>query len=215
MTIDQYFLNEKHAKKAARYLNTKENEKILEIGPGKGSITKFLTGKVTAIEIDEDLAKLLELKLPEVKVVNANALETDLPDADKIISAIPYSISKDLLIKILRTDFNKAVIVCQDEFAQKICAKPGDPDYKLVSAVTRYYSDPELKEKIPRTAFDPQPRVDSRIVVLEKKRPENKEFEEFVKKFFRHKRKKVLDTGKRPEQIPVKEFIKLFERETK
>ncbi len=213
MTIDQYFLEDDHARKAAEYLDVRENDEVLEIGPGKGSITQFLSGEVTAIELDETLAKQLQQEMPDVNVVNANALKTGLQKADKIISAIPYSISKDLLIKILRTDFKKAVIVCQDEFAQKTCAKPGEPNYKYVSAITRYYSEPELKEKISRTSFSPQPRVDSRIVVLEKKRVENKEFEGFVKKFFRHKRKQVLDTGKRPGKTSVKEFIDLFERE--
>ena len=85
MKYDQHFLRDfEIAKKIVSFLDLKENEKVLEIGPGKGILTQYLKGNITIVEIDKNLCKELKEKFPDIKVINANILKYNA-NFDKII----------------------------------------------------------------------------------------------------------------------------------
>ncbi len=212
LRYDQYFLvDEKFADKEVGLLGLKPSDLVLEVGPGKGVLTRKLADKAKVIAIEKDRSLAPWLIFDSVEVIYADALKLDFSAIgfNKFASNIPYSISKDLTTKLLRTDFELGVIICQEEFARKLTARPG-PDYRAVSVIAQYYASPSLQDFVPRSAFRPVPEVDSRIVLFKKERPADLGFEEFVKFAF-SRRRKVLWDGKRPDQMSVEEFVKAFE----
>lgn len=153
----------------ARYAELKASDIVLEIGPGTGFLTEFLAskaGQVYAIEVDPDLAAGLKGRFPNVEIVRGDALNIDLPAYNKIISNLPYQISTKITLRLLPRHFDLAVLMYQKEFAMKMVAGPGAPDYGRLSVITAHYASAEIVEYVPRTAFMPEPHVDSAIVRL-------------------------------------------------
>src|SRR3989344_3389556 len=119
MKYDQHFLQDfEIARKIVSFLDIKQNEKVLEIGPGKGILTQYLHGNVTLIEIDKKLCKELKEKFPKFKVVNINILKYN-SNFDKIISNVPYSICEPLMNKLLKIKFKKVVLTFPITFMNK------------------------------------------------------------------------------------------------
>ncbi len=215
--LDQYFLvDEKILQREASLLELVPGDTVLEIGPGLGFLTRELVkkAKVIAIEKDRLLYNILTRELDGVELILGDALDVDLSQFhfNKFASNIPYSLSREITLKLLRTDFELGVIICQEEFAQKLVAKPGQDHYRVVSVIAQFYSEPILDWKVPRSAFQPQPPVASRIVLFRKRNPHNPEFEEFVKNAFSHRRKKFWN-GKRPGEMSWQEFWEAFEEQ--
>jgi 16S rRNA (adenine1518-N6/adenine1519-N6)-dimethyltransferase len=175
---------------------------VLEIGAGLGTLTSALAmkaKKVFAIEKDQKLLRILKDKLSifnNVEIISGDALRLDFPDAQKIVSNIPYSISSPLTFKILSTKFERAVLTYQHEFAERLIAKPGTKNYGRITVGVYYKAEAKILEKIPRTAFYPPPKVDSAIVMLKPKPPpfeplNEKAFFEIVRFLFMHPNKKA------------------------
>ena len=190
--------------------NLKKGEKVLEIGPGEGALTMRLADKcsVTAIESDDMFIEELELEFPDVKIINANALKIAWPPFDKCVSNLPYAISKKFILRLIKYDFELAVIVLQKEFAEKLAALPGEKNYGVVSIAVQSCCDIELLEKIPRNAFKPQPKVESELVRLTKKKKVDLQFVDFVSKLFQKRNKKLGD--KRVRDFSPSELLKAY-----
>lgn len=213
--LDQYFLvDERFLQKEVSLLNLSRGDTVLEVGPGLGFLTRELAiaERVIAVERDPLLVNILKMEMPNnVEIVGGDALKLDFSsfEFNKFASNIPYSISRELTIKLLRTDFEVGVVICQDEFARKLVARPGNDGYRAVSVIAQYYADIELHDLVPKSAYRPIAPVNSRIVLFRKRNPSNPEFEEFVKKAF-SQRRKILWNGKRPDKMSVDEFVEAF-----
>ncbi|AIF69122.1 16S rRNA methyltransferase [Palaeococcus pacificus DY20341] len=174
----------------------KENETVLEIGPGLGVLTDELSRvakKVYAIEKDSRVIEILknEYKWSNVEIINADALKIEFPPFDKIVSNLPYQISSPITFKFLKYDFKKAVLIYQLEFAQRMVAKPGDKNYSRLSVMVQAKANAALVERIGKGAFYPKPKVDSAVIIMEPK-PKKEQIilnENLVKALFQHKRK--------------------------
>jgi 16S rRNA (adenine1518-N6/adenine1519-N6)-dimethyltransferase len=153
---------------------------VLEIGPGLGTLTRELAQRarrVVAVEIDPLLVELLRTEtlaeLPNVEVVQADALELDLPalledETWKAVANIPYYITTPLIERLLavRSHLERIVLMVQREVAARLTAAPGSDDYGSLSIFAQYYTVPELTARVSRHAFLPPPGVDSAIVRL-------------------------------------------------
>jgi 16S rRNA (adenine1518-N6/adenine1519-N6)-dimethyltransferase len=194
--------------------NLKEGDTVLEIGPGKGSLTKALlaTGnKVIAIEKDHRLIPLLNEKFKKdietgsLSLIEGDFLEIDTEkilnrDAFVVIANIPYYITGILLRKFFAETHipKKIVLMVQKEVADRIVAR--DKKESVLSLSVKLYGTPKIIQKVSKKLFSPVPKVDSAILSIEtnpnKKLSPEKEARFFfvIKKAFNQKRKTVGST---------------------
>lgn len=199
-----FLVDKKVAEREVDYANISKDEVVLEIGPGKGIITKLLAArakKVIAIELDKNLFNNLKQSLPDnVKLINEDAVKVDfntLPKFNKIVSNLPFQISSPITFKILDYDFNLAILIYQKEFADRMTAIPGNKDYSRLTVGVYYKARCKTLEAIPKSCFKPQPKVDSSIIKLTPRRLppfsvfDEKLFFSLTKNLFNHRRKKI------------------------
>lgn len=173
---------------------------VVEIGPGKGVMTQQLAGrakKVIAIELDDRLIPVLEEKFANqgnVEIVQGDILKINLPklieDAQiannkyKVVANIPYYITGPIVRLLLETRHpaSEIILMVQKEVAERICAKPGD--MSILAVAVQYYANAEMLFGVPKTAFDPEPQVDSAIIKIVYNAEKSIGHEE-AKKFFR------------------------------
>jgi 16S rRNA (adenine1518-N6/adenine1519-N6)-dimethyltransferase len=182
-----------------------ENDTVLEIGPGLGTLTSELlrrAKKVVAVELDGDLARKLPGQFPgkELEVINQDILTFDLralPEDYVVVANVPYYITSKI-VQLLTTAINKPrtiVLLIQKEVAERMAARPGDMSILAVSS--QVYAEVRLGEVVPAELFTPPPKVDSQVVILEMRQkpqvaPEDeKHFFRIVKAGFSAKRKKL------------------------
>lgn len=173
-------------KRIVDYANIKENEIILEIGAGQGNLTELLAKKakeVFAFEIDirfkTQLAKL-EKKHKNLNIIFQDALKAAFPEKfDKIVSNIPYNISEPLLMKLIDCgcNFKLAVLTVGESFAGLLTKRD---NISRVSIITPAYFDVEVKETVPKEAFEPQPNTKSAVIMLKPKAKEELSPELFI-----------------------------------
>ncbi|HEX5456508.1 MAG TPA: 16S rRNA (adenine(1518)-N(6)/adenine(1519)-N(6))-dimethyltransferase RsmA [Candidatus Saccharimonadales bacterium] len=176
---------------------------VLEVGPGKGTLTSALLDKgalVTAVEFDETLATELphRIKSENLKVFNRDILKFDLrqlPADYKVVANIPYYLTSNL-IRILSESRNPAssiTLLVQKEVAERICAAPGA--MSLLSVSAQVYYECSLGPVVPAEKFIPPPKVDSQVVhMVRRSEPliadkDNKTFFRLVKAGFASRRK--------------------------
>lgn len=173
---DQHFLvDSRVADRILDYAAITEDEAVLEIGGGEGILTERIlarTRDLTVIELDRELAQHLQETFPDATLIQGDALDVDLPNFDVCVSNLPYSISSEITFRLLRHDFDRAILMYQKEFADRMVAEPGTSEYGRLTVAVHLYADVEMLETVPRTAFDPRPRVDSAVVRLTRRRPE-------------------------------------------
>jgi len=165
MKYDQHFLQDLEiARKIVSFLDVKNNEKVLEIGPGHGTLTQFLKGNITLIEIDKDLCKELKEKFPKYKIINKNILNYN-ENFDKIISNVPYSICEPLMNKLMKMNFKKTILTVPINFMNQ----------GLLSLVMKHFLEINELITIPKTAFYPIPKVESKVIEIKNKKLNEKE----------------------------------------
>ncbi|MEM0156931.1 MAG: 16S rRNA (adenine(1518)-N(6)/adenine(1519)-N(6))-dimethyltransferase RsmA [Thermoplasmataceae archaeon] len=215
----QVFLSDSNiASLEVRSLDLPAGSHILEIGPGGGIITKMLLDHgyvVTAVESDHRFVENLTEKFSDdinngrLRVVKGDILEFPPGEYDGIMGNVPYQISSSILFRLDLFRFKSAILMFQDEFAQRLLASPGDKSYSRISvnAQLRYIITPV--RRVPRTCFTPVPMVNSRIIRLTPR--EDADLEELRKadlifKDIFSKRRKKLSTilDGLPENIGVK-----------
>jgi 16S rRNA (adenine1518-N6/adenine1519-N6)-dimethyltransferase len=184
-----------------------KSDTVLEIGPGMGTLTKFLAEgaeRVIAVEFDAALARELPGRVPaaNLETVHEDILHFDftkLPAGYKVIANIPYYLTSNL-IRVLSETANppeRAVLLVQEEVAERVAAKPGD--MSILSATAQYYWEIGLDREVPAELFTPPPKVDSRILVLKRRQEplfpgiETKPFFRLVKAGFSQRRKTLLN----------------------
>jgi 16S rRNA (adenine1518-N6/adenine1519-N6)-dimethyltransferase len=189
----------------------KKGDKIVEIGPGPGSLTEALLGagaEVIAIEKDDLLAQaLFRLKGPDhhLDIIHSDILALSLDDLlknslkpnqkAKVIANLPYHITTPIIAKLieLRDVISEIVIMVQDEVAKRFVGKPSTPEYGSLTVFLNFYSTPTYLFKVSRQCFYPVPNVDSAIVQIKLKEPpsvsDESKFFQMTRRAFEQRRK--------------------------
>jgi 16S rRNA (adenine1518-N6/adenine1519-N6)-dimethyltransferase len=222
----QNFLIDKNiADKIVDALGLTVGDAIIEIGPGLGVLTEILLGagvKVLAIEIDRDLAAILEQRLHDkgnLEIINADALKVSYKElADrygikpaaagkqklKLVSNLPYNISTPIIFKLLeeRETFSMLLLMLQKEVAERIVSQPGTKDYGILSVFVQLLADVQIEFDVSPCSFYPMPNVQSSVVrfnMLQEPRIEIADincFKRVVKASFGQRRKTLLNALK-------------------
>lgn len=192
--------------------NISNNDTVVEIGPGPGSLTKMLAAsakKVIAIELDYELYEKLKEEMgifKNIELVHADALKYPYEKLEpfKVVANIPYYITTPIIFRLIeaRKNLKSMTLTIQKEVARRIAAKPNTKDYGVLSIAVQYYGESELKFIIPKGAFRPVPKVDSAVIhigMLEKPRvivADEKLFFRIVRTSFAQRRKTLSNSLK-------------------
>ncbi len=216
--------------------------RIVEIGPGRGALTRHLLAlceELHAIEIDARLVASLAPRFADthkLHIHQADALTTDLAQWGPAVIAgnLPYYITSPIIERFLQLDprFPAAVFLMQWEVAQRLLAKPHSRDYGYLTVATQTVCQVELVCKVPPSAFSPPPKVESAALRLARRAeltPDLPALLQFVSRCFTHKRKTLRnnlrpfygtaidgmpEAGLRAEQLPLTQFAELRSRLT-
>ena len=184
----------------------KNENKIVEIGPGLGDLTKFLVDvkSVEAFEVDTDLCKLLqstfekEIDTKRLHLNCGDVLQTwqsSLVDEPyDLVANLPYYIATNIILKALADPMCKNILVMvQLEVAEKFCASSGEKVFGSLGVIAQSIGTAKIVVKVPPTAFDPQPKVDSAVFLIEKiSDRSDKNFEDFLRVAFTQPRKTLV-----------------------
>ncbi|APB30559.1 16S rRNA (adenine(1518)-N(6)/adenine(1519)-N(6))-dimethyltransferase RsmA [Vagococcus teuberi] len=187
-SLGQNFLTEPNIlRKIAEAGDLSKEDGVIEIGPGIGALTEHLArhaGKVLAFEIDQRLIPVLEDTLSpydNITVVNEDILKADVvaeakkvfdeEQPIKVVANLPYYITTPIMMHLLMSplDITTMVVMMQKEVADRMTAKPSTKAYGSLSIAVQFYMEAKLAFIVPKTAFVPQPNVDSAIIKLEKR----------------------------------------------
>ncbi|WP_017659746.1 16S rRNA (adenine(1518)-N(6)/adenine(1519)-N(6))-dimethyltransferase RsmA [Baaleninema simplex] len=166
------------------------SDRVLEIGPGQGVLTRRLFPEVkslVAVELDRDLCRKLAQKFGDIEnfiLLQGDFLALDVPEAlnvapeifhhqNKVVANIPYNITGPILEKLLGkiakpnpNPYDSIVLLVQKEVGDRLCAKPGSKAFGALSVRVQYLADCEIVCSVPRKAFYPPPKVESAVVKL-------------------------------------------------
>ena len=180
----QNFLIDEHVLgKIIRSAEITEDDFVIEIGPGIGTLTQYLAAsarEVAAIEIDDALIPILEDTLSgydNVTVIHEDVLKVDLTRLAeeknggkpvKIVANLPYYITTPIIMGLFENHVpvDSITIMVQKEVADRMKTGPGSKDYGALSLAVQYYARPELVANVPSNCFMPRPRVGSALIRL-------------------------------------------------
>lgn len=152
-------------------------DRVLEIGPGLGGLTRLLAARaerVLALELDDRLIGVLRDDFAgsqNVEIVHGDALTFDygsLAGPWKVVANLPYYISTPLVQRLIehRDRFSTLTVMLQKEVAERIAAPPGGKEYGFLSVLVQLYTDPRMEFSVPPGAFSPPPDVESAVITL-------------------------------------------------
>jgi 16S rRNA (adenine1518-N6/adenine1519-N6)-dimethyltransferase len=181
-------------------------DRVVEVGPGKGILTKALveTGaSVTAVELDEGLYDRLvgdDELTDRVTFIHANALRFDFDTIAApyhVVANLPYSVGTPIVERLIgqRTRIVRMTVMVQAEVGRRMVARPGDPNYGTLSLFVGQYCDGEVLFPVPPGAFRPAPKVASVVIRLTPRQNprvtvgDERALFELIHEAFRHRRK--------------------------
>jgi 16S rRNA (adenine1518-N6/adenine1519-N6)-dimethyltransferase len=203
------------ARRIVRLAGVEAGDRVLEIGPGLGSLTLALLEhgcEVLALEVDRKLASVLEQVVAgqDARVVTGDALDADfgaLLDAGtwRCVSNLPYNVATPVVIRLLEEapSVTSGLVMVQREVAERLVAAPGSSAYGAASVRVAYYADAKIVGMVPRAVFIPVPKVDSALVQLVRRDappvdvPSRDRFFELIRAGFAHRRQ-MLRRALRP-----------------
>ncbi len=229
-SLGQNFLKDKGVlAKIVDSVDVKEDDLIIEVGPGQGALTKFLKlfhANLRCFEVDTRVKKDLEkFEDDKTKVIYNDFLKVNLEDEIKdikyndlyVIANLPYYITTPIIEKMISSPLNvKAmVLMVQNEVADRLSAKVGSKDYGAITVFLNYYYNVEKLFFVSRKAFDPVPNVDSAVIKLSKKEKEldvyNKDlFFKLIQDSFRMKRKNIRNNLKNYDLDKILEVLQNY-----
>ena len=180
----QNFLIDQHVlEKIIRAAGVKEDDMVLEIGPGIGTMTQYLAesaGKVVAVEIDKNLIPILKETLAgydNVTVINEDILKLDIKALAqeynqgrpiKVVANLPYYITTPIIMGLFESGvpIDNITVMVQKEVADRMQAGPGTKDYGALSLAVQYYAEPYIAANVPPNCFIPRPNVGSAVIRL-------------------------------------------------
>ena len=210
----QHFLEAAWVTKIVDSLEATADETFLEIGPGRGALTRPLAaraGRVIGIEIDRDLVGLLTgQQIPNLRVIASDFLDIDLAEVLRderhplrVVGNLPYNVSSPILFALLRAAdggglFRDATLMLQKEVADRLIATPGHKEYGVLAIQVALVADVERVFTLPPGAFRPPPKVTSAVVRLRFRPPavdvgNLQVFERIVRGVFLQRRKTLAN----------------------
>ena len=200
--------------------NINKDDLVIEIGPGLGTLTKYLlesAGRVVCVELDKRMIKILEERFflyKNLDIINADILKTDLNkiirDAKeeynlksaKIVANLPYYITTPIIMQLLenKIDIESITVMIQKEVADRLAEIPGGKNTGAITYTVYYYGEAEKLLEVPNTAFIPEPSVTSEVIKINiRKEPpvkvnNEKEFFKLIKIAFLQRRKTLLNS---------------------
>ena len=209
----QHFLVDPNTvRKIVRLADVRDDETILEIGPGIGSLTVELgntAGRVVAVEIDEAVAGALHEVVGDatnVDVSMGDAMRVDLAALTgaraRLVANLPYNVATPLFLRVL-SEFPSVVgglVMVQRELGERWTAEPGTRAYNAVSVRVRFHAQARIVADVPRTVFMPPPKVASVLVAFDRlERPpvdvdDERAFFTFIQNAFAHRRKTLRNS---------------------
>lgn len=163
-----------------------KDTKVLEIGPGIGTLTQYLAEaakEVVAVEIDDKLIPILDKTLAEydnVRIIHGDILKQDIASifgddsfktkSFKIVANLPYYITTPIIMSLLESNVpaESITVMIQKEVAERMKATPGSKDYGALSLAVQYYAEPYLAANVPPNCFMPRPNVGSAVIRLKR-----------------------------------------------
>ncbi len=162
-----YLVDSEVVRKIVSAADIKPKERVLEIGTGRGALTKELVrlgASFQGYEVDRKNYDETMLALgTRSEIIFADAFDQS-PDFDVLVSSLPYSESARFLRWLSTMKFGRAVVLLQEDFVRKILAPPGTREYRGVSALAQLCFEIRVLDRVNRTSFSPRPRVNSVIV---------------------------------------------------
>ena len=210
----QHFLERAWVDKLIVALGTFPDDTFLEIGPGRGALTRALAphvARIVAVEIDRDLAAALPARAPSnVRVVTGDFLDVDLDEVLRgeaeplrVIGNLPYNVASPILFRLLHAAghgrrFRDATLMLQKEVADRLAAPAGAAGYGALAVQVGVLADVDRLLTLPPGAFRPPPKVTSAVVRLRFRPPvvdvgDPAAFERVVRGVFRQRRKTLLN----------------------
>ncbi|MCR4942894.1 MAG: 16S rRNA (adenine(1518)-N(6)/adenine(1519)-N(6))-dimethyltransferase RsmA [Clostridium sp.] len=159
-----------------------ENDLVIEIGPGVGSLTAQLlkkAKKVVAVELDNDLIPILEAELGQYdnfSLIHKDALKVDFNEiigdeqSVKLVANLPYYVTTPIIVNLLKKNYNfkSLTVMIQKEVAERINAEPNCKEYGSISLLVQYYCDTKIIRNVSPSCFIPRPKVDSIVIRLDR-----------------------------------------------
>ena len=162
-----------------------KDDMVLEIGPGIGTMTQYLSnaaGKVIAVEIDKNLIPILEDTLDgfdNVRVINEDVLKVDIAKIAeeenggrpiKVVANLPYYITTPIIMGLFENHvpLKSITVMVQKEVADRMQVGPGTKDYGALSLAVQYYASPYIVANVPPNCFMPRPKVGSAVIRLDR-----------------------------------------------
>ncbi len=201
-----FLIDENICRKIAAALDIAPADNVLEIGPGRGALTRPLSDKgalVYALEKDKDLCFSLKAEMPELNIVCADALDWDWSRLNRlnrlrITGNLPYNIASRLLWDMAgqMLNFNKAVFMVQKEVGQRIAADPGSKTYGALSVWIQSFWIPKILFMVSPKVFRPRPKIESavlgfKLINTEKKFFSNEQLARTIRILFQKRRKQI------------------------
>ncbi len=180
----QNFLIDTHVlEKIIRAADIHEDDMVLEVGPGIGTMTQYLAkaaGKVVAVEIDKNLIPILSETLEgygNVRIINEDVLKLDIPrlveeenggKPVKVVANLPYYITTPIIMGLFEehVPIESITVMVQKEVADRMQTGPGNKDYGALSLAVQYYASPYIVANVPPNCFIPRPKVGSAVIRL-------------------------------------------------
>jgi len=229
--LGQHFLNDENiARDIAEGLTWEGYDRVLEIGPGMGVLTKYILQakkNIEVVEIDtesvEYLKEYYQPFYPGFKIHSEDFLKMDFSskfdEQIAILGNFPYNISSQIIFKALEERYTVPEIcgMFQKEVAERIASKKGTKDYGILSVLAQAYYHCEYLFTVPEHVFTPPPKVKSGVIIMKRYRTEiegveQKRFFQVVKAGFGQRRKTLRNSLKAlgiPEDLNVHEFLNM------
>lgn len=195
-----FLIDDRVADRIVGYGGITSDDRLLEVGPGFGILTERLVNmgsSLTCIELDTKLAEHIRTTYSDrLTLLEGDAVKVPFPEFDVFVSNLPYSVSTPIIFKLLENRFRTAVVMVQKEFADRMVADVGSPEYSRLTVNLFYRADCEIMEPVPASRFDPRPKVDSAVVKITP-RPapfevlDERTFFKVTEACFNHRRKKI------------------------
>ena len=215
-----FLINEEVVKKIINCSQISKEDLVIEIGPGLGTLTKFLleeAGKVICIELDTKMIKILEDRFSlynNFELINNDVLKVDLKELIKsekengkiknlkIVANLPYYITTPIIMKLLEEELEleSITVMIQKEVADRLIANPGQKNTGAITYSVYYYATSESILEVPNTSFIPEPEVTSKVIKLNIRNkkivnPQDKEkMFKIIKYAFTQKRKTLINS---------------------
>lgn len=222
----QNFLIDSHVlDKIITAADIKDDDMILEIGPGIGTLTQLLAynaRKVVSVEIDNNLIPILEYTLKDydnVRIINEDILKLDIAKLVreennnrpiKVVANLPYYITTLIIMGLFEkhVPIESITVMIQKEVADRMSAGPGTKNYGALSLAVQYYSEPYLAANVPPNCFMPRPDVSSAVIrltlVKDKVRVSNEEtLFKLIKAAFAQRRKTFMNCLKNSDSFDL------------